>query len=97
MKDKKKVLLANSAARLLNDEAFIAACDGVRAGIIDKIEQCSISDHKTLHELKIMLKLLKDIKYNLTYFVSDGSFVLKVEHERAISDRIRGIFNKERA
>lgn len=60
------------AERLLNDETLRKAFDDVAAAIHAQWERCPIRDLEGAHELKLMLKLLTDVRANLERAVSDG-------------------------
>lgn len=60
------------AARLIADEAFRDAFDAVRNGIIERWEACPVRDKEGAHELKLMLKLLGDVKSVLEATIEDG-------------------------
>lgn len=98
MRDEEKIALANKASRLLNDVVFLMAFDGVRQAILLNMENCSVSDKEGLHELKLMLKLLKDLKANIEAFVADGKLsAINIEREKvSIAKAARRIFNLER-
>jgi hypothetical protein len=58
--------------RLLADDDLQAAFANVRAAILDKIEQTPVRDTEGLVQLRLMLKLLKDVRASLELAVRDG-------------------------
>ena len=60
------------AERLLNDDTLTKAFEDVRAAIYSQWEAAPIRDHEGAHELKLMLKLLGDVRANLEHAVQDG-------------------------
>ena len=76
---------ASKAASLLNDETLMGAFANVRQAIFDKIETTPLRDDEGLKQLRIMLKLLKDVKSNLEQALRNGKMAaeeLKIEKER---------------
>jgi hypothetical protein len=66
---------AVKAEALLNDAELIAAFDSVRASIFQRIEACPIRDKEALYDLRLMLKLLGDVKANLQSVVNTGKVI----------------------
>jgi hypothetical protein len=60
------------AQRLLENEIFKEAFASVRASIFKTWEDAPIRDREAHHELKLMLKLLKDLEATITRVVNDG-------------------------
>lgn len=60
------------AERLLKDDTLIQAFADVSAAIHDKWEQSPIRDVEGQHELKLMLRLLGDVRANLERALQDG-------------------------
>lgn len=60
------------AERLLNDPTLSEAFDLVRVAIVDQWAACPIRDKDGAHELKLMLKLLGDVRANLERAIADG-------------------------
>ena len=44
----------------------------VRQAILEQWEACPVRDHDGAHELKLMLKLLGDVRANLDRAIADG-------------------------
>ncbi len=71
------------ARKLLADETLIEAFNAVRAAIFDKIEGTPLRDAEGLMQLRIMLKLLNDVRANLQTAIRDGKVaMLSVEQEK---------------
>ena len=60
------------AERLLADPMLVESFDLVRTAIIEKWESTPLRDRDGAHELKLMLKLLGDVRANLEQAVNDG-------------------------
>jgi hypothetical protein len=63
---------AANAKRLLDSPALQAAFAEVREAIVHRIEQCPMRDTEGAEKLRIMLKLLNDVRANLEGAISDG-------------------------
>lgn len=63
---------AEKVQRILNDEEFQKAFENTRTAIFNAIERTPIRDQEGLHELRLCLKLLQDVKANLTATLNDG-------------------------
>jgi hypothetical protein len=73
-----KIERAEKAQRLINDAEFIAAFASTRQAIFDQIERTPLRDDEGLKHLRLCLKLLNDVRANLTAVLNDG----KVEEFR---------------
>jgi hypothetical protein len=60
------------AQRLLEDEVLTKAFEDVRAAIIERWESAPIRDVEGQHELKLMLRVLSDVRGNLELAVHNG-------------------------
>jgi len=60
------------AARILAEPVFQEAFDSVTQAIHEQWAQSPIRDHEGQHELRLMLKLLGDVRAVLESTVSDG-------------------------
>lgn len=72
------------AERLLKDDLLAEAFDSVRTAIFERIESTPVRDTDGLTQLRLMLKLLKDLRANLEQAIRDGklaSEALKMEKE----------------
>jgi hypothetical protein len=58
--------------RLLNDTDLKDAFASVREAIVAKIEACPMRDTEGAEKLRVMLKLLNDVRVNLEQAISDG-------------------------
>ena len=65
------------AEKLLNDETLTQAFENVRKAIFEKIEQTPLRDDEGLRQLRIMLKLLRDVRANLERALRDGKLAAK--------------------
>lgn len=63
---------AEKVQRILNDEEFQRAFENTRLAIFEAIEATPIRDEEGLRHLRLCLKLLKDVKANLTATLNDG-------------------------
>jgi hypothetical protein len=75
MNDNQILTRAGNAHRLLEDPELSAAFLGVRAALLDRFEQCPIRDIEGQHEIKLMLKLLGDVRANLHSFLDAGKVI----------------------
>lgn len=60
------------AQHLIDDPTLAAAFASVRQAIVDSWEATPIRDLDGAHELKLMLKLLGDVRANLEQAIADG-------------------------
>lgn len=72
MSEQAEVDRGEAAKRLLDDPLLIEAFDGIRKAILEKIEDAPIRDRDGVHELKLMLKLLKDVRSHLELAIANG-------------------------
>lgn len=88
------IALGEDARRVLENPAYMKAFADVREGILQRIEAAPLRDHEGVHQLKLMLKLLRDVDGNLRRAMSDGK-VLKVtiEEERRRKFSLANVFN----
>jgi len=68
----KQVERGNHAARLLNDPLLQEAFASVETAIHEQWAASPIRDHEGAHELRLMLKLLTDLKAVFEGAVTDG-------------------------
>jgi hypothetical protein len=73
-----KIDRAQKAERILTDPEFIVAFDSTRHAIFEQIERTPLRDDEGLKHLRLCLKLLADVRANLTAVLNDG----KVEEFR---------------
>lgn len=62
----------HEAQRLLENEIFVEAMEGIRSAIVKSWEDAPIRDKEAHHELKLMLKLHKDLMANIERVVNSG-------------------------
>lgn len=67
-----KIDRAQKAERILSDDVFKEAFENTRQAIFAKIEQTPIRDAEGLANLRLCLKLLNDVRANLTQVLNDG-------------------------
>lgn len=60
------------AERLLTDEMFVEAFNSVEQAILQKWRDAPIRDTEGQHELKLMHKLLQEVKAVLEATITDG-------------------------
>lgn len=83
MTDAEMVRRGERAKRLLEDEMIAGAFDAVHGAIVRKWEETPLRDRDGAHELRLMLKLLKDVRVNLETAVRDGKLsALHIEQEK---------------
>ena len=73
--DRSAMHRAAKAQALLNDPELTAAFSAVRENIHKLIEEAPIRDREGVHELKLMLKLLSDVRANLQSVVNTGKVI----------------------
>lgn len=62
----------NKAKEILENELFQEAWLTVETALIQKWRECPIRDKEGQHELKLMLKLLDDVKANVVRVMESG-------------------------
>jgi hypothetical protein len=90
MSDAEILERANNAKSLLNNQEFQRAFDGVRQALLERFEECPIRDKEAQHEIKLMLKLLVDVKANLQSVVDSGKVVI---HRQSLVEKGRKVIN----
>ena len=87
---RKQMEAAARAKSVLEDDAFKAAYNAVRAAILDQWENCPIRDREGAHELKLMLKVHTDIGKHLQKAVDDGKFAAEeLKQDKSFSQRLK--------
>lgn len=77
---------ADRVARLLADPELAGAFQAVRSAIHDRIEQCPVRDTEGLIQLRLMLKLLQDVRANLELALQDGKLEqFRIDEQRRFS------------
>lgn len=84
------------AKRLMGDPALVRAFDDIRAAITDKWANSPIRDKDGQYELRLMMKLLGDLRANLEQAIADGHMAgeeLKINEQRkSPSEKLRSLF-----
>ena len=88
---KEQINRAAKAQALLNDPELIEAFEAVKQSIFDRWESTPIRDRDGAHELKLMLKLLGDVRANLTSVVNTGKVVA---HNQSLLDRAKKLVRR---
>lgn len=84
---------AAAAKRALENPALQAAFSDVREAIVHRIETCPMRDTEGAEKLRIMLRLLNDVRTNLEGAVTDGKLVeLKIQEDEAQKKRRFALF-----
>lgn len=76
------------AERLLNDPMLTEAFALVKQAIVESWEAAPLRDKDGAHELKLMLKLLGDVRANLEQALQDGKLAaaeLQIKNRRDLS------------
>lgn len=77
---------AGRAEKLVNDPMLIEAFELVRTQILKNIEDAPVRDRDGVHEMQLMLKLLRGVRANLEQAVRDGKVVLAtLEQKRRLA------------
>ena len=89
MNEDKRMERAVKAAQLLSNPLLAESFDLVRQAIVDKWALTPIRDRDGAHELKLMLKLLADVRVALDQAVNDGK-VVQFNQKQRLMDKVRG-------
>lgn len=74
---------ATRVQHLLRNPDLSDAFSAVRQAILEKIEACPIRDTEGAEKLRMMLKLLNDVRANLDAAITDGKVVqFQLEEKR---------------
>lgn len=87
--EEKRLERAAKAKQLLDNPLFNEAFEMVRAGIVERWSQAPIRDKEGAHELKLMLKLLGDLRAAVSVAVNDGK-VVQFNQKQRLMDKVRG-------
>lgn len=88
MNDAQRIAKAERAQKLLNDADLTEAFENVRRAIHDRIDEVPLRDTEGLVHLRLCLKLLTDVRANLTAALNDGKVVeFKVTQEEEAKKR----------
>lgn len=75
MTDQDRIDRGARIERLLVDKDFTQAFEDVRQAIYAKIEETPVRDVDGLQQLRLMLKLLRDVRANLDSAIRDGKLI----------------------
>lgn len=82
------------ARQVIENEIYVEAWQSVRDGIIQAWESAPIRDQDGQHELKLMLKLLTDVRRNIETAMTTGKLAaIQIEREnlfRRAVNKIKG-------
>lgn len=84
--ERQHIARAAKAQALLADPELTAAFQAVRDTLLKRIEECPIRDREGVHESKLMLKLLGDVRANIQSVVNTGKVI---ESRIAILERAK--------
>ena len=73
--DRQIIDRANKAKALLENSELTEAFKAVRDTLFKRFEECPVRDREGQHEIKLMLKLLDDVRANLISVVSSGKVI----------------------
>jgi len=75
--------VGRQAEMLLESPIYKDSLSAVRSAIVETWEKCPVRDTEAQHELKLMLKLLKDLEANINHVATTGKLAkLQIEQER---------------
>ena len=81
-----KIERAQKAEQILTNPLFAESFESTRQAIFAKIEQTPIRDAEGLANLRICLKLLNDVRANLTQVLNDGKIEqFRLEEKKRLS------------
>lgn len=94
MNESQLIERANRAQAVLDNPLYDDAYNLVRLAIIDQIEKLPLADVAKAEDLRKCLKLLRDVKANLTEVLNSGKIVsFKIsEAEKAKKNAFRNYF-----
>jgi len=81
---------AARARALLDDPELTRAFTGVREALLDRFESCPVRDIEGQHEIKLMLKLLNDVRANLLSVLDSGKVI---EYRLSMLERAKKVIN----
>lgn len=87
---RKQAEQGSKAKTVLDSEPFQNAYTAVREAIIEAWENCPVRDREGAHELKLMLKIHRDIYGHLEKAVADGKFAAEeLKKDKTFSQRLQ--------
>jgi hypothetical protein len=75
LSDKELISKAIKAQALIDDPTLSEAFEQVRIALLERFESCPIRDREGQHEIKLMLKLLSDVRLNLVSVINSGKVI----------------------
>jgi hypothetical protein len=81
---------AAKARDLLENSELTHAFQAVRESLLKRFEECPIRDREGQHEIKLMLKLLEDVRANLHSVVSNGKVI---EYRISMLEKAKRVVN----
>lgn len=73
---------ANHAEKLLKDPLLVEAFEAARTKYLETFENAPVRDHEGVHEIHLMLKLLRDVKSHIEQAVRDGKVIVATLEEK---------------
>lgn len=89
MNEEKRLERGARAQQLLEDPLLNESFDLVAKGITERWVATPIRDRDGAHELKLMMKLLADVRAALEQAVNDGKIV-QFNQKQRVMDKVRG-------
>jgi hypothetical protein len=87
-----EIAQGQNAERILNDAS--PYFDMVEAAILDAWKKSPVADEKGQHELRLMLKLLGDLKANIKTAIDNGKLAkVQIERENLI-DKAKNVVRR---
>jgi hypothetical protein len=85
---------ANKAKAIIENPLYDESWNLVRDAIITRIEKCPLSDTATAEDLRRCLKLLRDVRANLTQVLNSGKIAAfnLAEDEKRRQNPLRNLF-----
>lgn len=90
----KNIERANKAKGIIDNPMYAESFDLCRLAIIERIEKCPLNDTDTAENLRKCLRLLRDVRANLTEAINAGkldAFNIQ-EAETAKKNPFKGLF-----
>lgn len=89
MNEELRLARASRAKQLLDDPLLTESFEMVKAGIIERWAAAPLRDRDGAHELKLMLKILIDVRAALSQAINDGK-VVQFNQKQKMMDKVRG-------
>ena len=87
MNDAQKIDRANRAERLLTDPLYQESFELVRQALLAKFEAAPLTDAEGIQMIRLCLKLLNDVRANLTAAVNDGKVAaFEIEQKKRVAN-----------